>query len=214
MVDSGTASQVSKVLNLASSNPGKLGEFRQAAVGCGWQVEPVPQMDTLPACIEDGKTFEENARKKAVHYARHCPGLVFADDSGLCVSSLGGAPGVYSARFAGPEATEAGNNEKLLNELTGARGGDRAAYYVCIIAGAREGEAVKTFKGRVEGQILEAPRGDGGFGYDSLFLYEPLRMTFAEISAEEKFAVSHRGQAFRKLLDTLASGWGMQLSGQ
>lgn len=207
MVDPGPASQASKVLYLASSNPGKLREFREAAVGCGWQVEPIPGMDTLPACIEDGETFEENARKKAVHYTRHCPGLVFADDSGLCVPALGGAPGVYSARFAGPEATDAQNNQKLLNELTGARGGDRAAYYVCIIAVAvaREGDAVKTLEGRVEGQILEAPRGEGGFGYDPLFLYEPLRMTFAEISAEEKFAVSHRGQAFRKLLDYLAS---------
>ncbi len=205
MVDPGPNMQVSRVLYLASSNPGKLREFREAAVRCGWQMEQVPCIDTLPACIEDGKTFEENARKKAVHYTRHCPGLVFADDSGLCVPALGGGPGVYSARFAGPEATDAENNKKLLNELTGARGRDRAAYYVCIIAVAREGEAVKTFKGRVEGEILEAPRGQGGFGYDSLFLYEPLGMTFAEISAEEKFAVSHRGQAFRKLLDHLTN---------
>ena len=196
---------MNQILYLASSNPGKLREFREAALDCEWQVEPVPGMDTFPTCTEDGKTFEQNARKKAIHYSRHCPGLVFADDSGLCVPALDGAPGVHSARFSAPDATDAGNNKKLLNELTGARGGDRAAYYVCIIAVAREGEAVKTFEGRVEGQILEAPRGEEGFGYDPLFLYESLRKSFAEISAGEKFAVSHRGQAFRKLLDYLAS---------
>ena len=205
MPDSGLIPQANQILYLASSNPGKLREFREAALDCEWQVEPVPGMDTLPTCTEDGKTFEENARKKAIHYSRHCPGLVFADDSGLCVPALDGAPGVHSARFSAPDATDAGNNKKLLNELTGARGSDRAAYYVCIIAVAREGEAVKTFEGRVEGQILEAPRGEEGFGYDPLFLYEPLGKSFAEISAGEKFTVSHRGQAFRKLLDYLAS---------
>ena len=205
MPDSGLIPQANQILYLASSNPGKLREFREAALDCEWQVEPVPGMDTLPTYTEDGKTFEENARKKAIHYSRRCPGLVFADDSGLCVPALDGAPGVHSARFSAPDATDAGNNKKLLNELTGARGGDRAAYYVCIIAGAREGEAVKTFEGRVEGQILEAPRGEGGFGYDPLFLYEPLGKSFAEISAGGKFTVSHRGQAFRKLLDYLAS---------
>ncbi len=206
MPDSGLIPQANQILYLASSNPGKLREFREAALDCEWQVEPVPGMDTLPTCTEDGKTFEENARKKAIHYSRHCPGLVFADDSGLCVPALDGAPGVHSARFSAPDATDAGNNKKLLNELTSARGGDRGAYYVCIIAVAREGEAVKTFEGRVEGQILEAPRGEEGFGYDPLFLYEPLGKSFAEISGGEKFAVSHRGRAFRKLLDYLASG--------
>ena len=205
MPDSGLIPQANQILYLASSNPGKLGEFREGALVCGWQVERMPRIDTLPTCTEDGRTFEENARKKAIHYSRHCPGLVFADDSGLCVGALGGAPGVGSARFSGPDATDAGNNMKLLQELAGARETQRAAHYVCIIAVARQGQVMETFEGRAGGTILEAPRGEGGFGYDPLFFYEPLGKSFAEISGGEKFAVSHRGQAFRKLLDYLAS---------
>jgi XTP/dITP diphosphohydrolase len=181
----------------------------------------------MPVCVEDGATFEENARKKALHYSRNSPGWVFADDSGLCVDALGGAPGIYSARFAGPQATDKQNNEHLLAQLrqveTGARQvvparhpdspSDhpqplirRAAHYICVIALAEAGQLLTVVDGRADGTIIDQPRGTGGFGYDPYFLYPPLNKTFAEILPEEKFAVSHRGAAFRKLLDFLCTG--------
>ncbi len=208
--------QPSLTLYLASLNPGKLGEFRQAASAFGFSIEPVPRIQSLPRCTEDGTSFEENARKKALHYSRLVPGLVFADDSGISVDALGGAPGIYSARYAGPDADDAANNEKLLQELRlrgardnrhdpqsggAARSPGRAARYVCVIALAEEGQIRVVAQGKAEGTILEAPRGDGGFGYDPLFYYPPLGKTFAELTPDEKFKVSHRGEAFRKLLD-------------
>jgi XTP/dITP diphosphohydrolase len=207
-------------LFLASSNPGKLREFRDAAAPRGVTVEVLPGFVELPACVEDGITFEENARKKAIHYSRISPGFVFADDSGLCVDVLEGAPGVYSARFAGPEATDAQNNQRLLTEIhqleVGACHGvplwpphlqfNRAAHYICVIALAEAGRVLTVVEGRADGVIIDEPRGAGGFGYDPYFLYPPLGKTFAEILPEEKFAVSHRGAAFRKLLDYLGAG--------
>ncbi len=154
-------------------------------------------------CIEDGNSFEENARKKALHYSRHAPGLIFADDSGLSVDALGGAPGIFSARFAGPTADDARNNQKLLEELRGVPARDRSAHYVCVIALAEGGHLLTVVEGRANGFILDAPRGQGGFGYDPLFYFPPLHKTFAELITEEKFAVSHRGGAFRKLLEYL-----------
>jgi XTP/dITP diphosphohydrolase len=192
-------------LYLASANPGKLREFRNAAGERGIEVESEPGFDRLPACIEDGRTFEENARKKALHYSLHTEGLVFADDSGISVDALGGAPGVYSARYSGPEATDASNNAKLLAELERAGARNRAAHYVCIIVLARRGAVLGVFEGRANGTIISAPRGTGGFGYDPYFLFPPLGKTFAELSPAEKFAVSHRGEAFRALLDFLPS---------
>ena len=186
-------------------------------------VEPVPQIRSLPPCVEDGLTFEANARKKALHYSRHVDGLVFADDSGLCVAALGGAPGVYSARFAGPCATDKDNNRKLLHELKGAgtpagRCGprsapaSRSAHYICVIALAEGDRILATVEGRADGTIMEKPRGSGGFGYDPLFFFPQLNKTFAELDPEEKFRVSHRGEAFWKLLEYLsrtpASLWG------
>ena len=198
------------LLYLASGNPGKLHEFQHAAGEFGWAVEMVPDFKNLPPCEEDGKTFEENACKKALHYGRFCPEEpVFADDSGICVAALDGAPGIYSARFAGPKAAsetitiDEANNQKLLVKLAGLE--DRRAFYVCVVAVASKGKVLWTFEGRVDGVILNAPRGAGGFGYDPYFFYQPLNRTFAELTQEEKFAVSHRGQAFRKLLDELAS---------
>jgi XTP/dITP diphosphohydrolase len=207
-------------LYLASANPGKLREFRQAASARGIQVEPLPGIERLPACVEDGRTFEENARKKALHYSAYVSGPVFADDSGICVDALAGAPGVFSARFAGPGATDDENNRKLLEELRrvdeelrraetmieGRSGAEykpirRTAHYVCVIALAQSGRILCVTEGRTDGVILEAPRGTGGFGYDPYFFYPPLGKTFAELKPEEKFAVSHRGKAFRKLLD-------------
>jgi XTP/dITP diphosphohydrolase len=203
-------------LFLASANPGKLREFREAAGARGLLVEPVPGIRHLPRCTEDGATFEENARKKALHYSALVEGLVFADDSGISVDALGGAPGVHSSRFAASDADDAHNNQKLLAELrkleaaSGASGQPgapaptaRSAHYVCVIALAERGRILTTVEGRADGIILDEPRGAGGFGYDPLFFYPPLGKTFAELTPEEKFRVSHRGAAFRRLLDFL-----------
>ncbi|MGH9354014.1 MAG: non-canonical purine NTP pyrophosphatase [Terriglobia bacterium] len=219
---------VSLRLYLASLNQGKLREFQQAAAGSPITVEQVPGIEGFPACVEDGATFEANARKKALHYTALTPGLVFADDSGLSVDALGGGPGVYSARFSGPAATDESNNQKLLSELRwitasqpGSTGAGKVnapadappfmsfggfpAHYICVIALAEGGNSLAVTEGRVDGVIVETPQGCGGFGYDPYFYYPPLRKTFAEISAEEKFAVSHRGIAFRKLVDYLSA---------
>ncbi|HEY6291919.1 MAG TPA: non-canonical purine NTP pyrophosphatase [Terriglobia bacterium] len=209
---------------LASSNPGKLREFAETVRGRGIRVKALPGMDGLPPCIEDGATFEENARKKAAYYSRGFDGLVFADDSGLCVDALGGAPGVLSARFAGPRASDEANNAKLIERLrhaldpsgwnrresegsdagqTGA-GTGTPAHYLCVIALARRGQVCAVTEGRADGVIVPEPRGSGGFGYDPYFFYPPLDQTFAELGPEAKFAVSHRGEAFRRLLEVIA----------
>ena len=193
------------ILYIASTNPGKIKEFREAAQKCGVTVKPFPGIRGLPGCVEDGPTFEANARKKALHYSRFAKGLLMADDSGICIDALEGAPGVHSARFAGPNATSDQNNRLLLRRLKKIRsaGHDtpkRSAHYICVIALARRGCILTTTRGRSNGQILEAPRGLGGFGYDPLFYYPPLGKTFAELASEAKFGVSHRGKAFRKLL--------------
>jgi len=193
-------------LHLASVNPDKLREFARAGEDFGIAVVPVPNLHELPGCAEDGSTFEENARKKALHYSRLVPGLVFADDSGICVDALEGAPGIHSARFSGPRATDDLNNQKLIRELRRARSSNRSAHYVCVLALAQEGELLTVVEGRADGKILETPRGSGGFGYDPYFFFPPLGKTFAELAPEEKFRVSHRGAAFRKLLDYLRSG--------
>lgn len=196
-----------KRIYLASSNPGKLREFCPAAEAGGISVEPVPGLHSLPPCVEDCRTFEENARKKALHYSRFVEGMVFADDSGICVDALGGAPGVFSARFAEKGASDEANNQKLLAELcrVEAAAGTRncAARYVCVLALADSARILAVTEGRADGQILDAPRGAGGFGYDPYFFFPPLNKTFAELTAQEKWAVSHRGEAFRKLLEYL-----------
>ena len=200
-----------KSIILASANPGKVREFQTAARPVGIEVAALPGYSQLPPCVEDGATFEENARKKAIHYSSHTRELVFADDSGICLDALKGAPGVRSARYARPGASDEDNNQKLLAELhrsendsagesLGQVPAHRAAHYVCVIALARQGETLTVVEGRADGAIIDAPRGSGGFGYDPYFFYPPLGKTFAELSAEEKSAVSHRGQAFRELL--------------
>jgi XTP/dITP diphosphohydrolase len=194
---------------LASSNPGKLGEFRvlarAAARAAPLQLELLPAFDSLPAFEEDAPTFAENATGKALHYSQLHDGLVLADDSGLVVPALGGAPGVLSARYAGPTATSIERMAKLLAELRGKSGQDRCAYFVCAIALARHGRATAVVTDRVDGEILQAPRGDGGFGYDPIFYFPPSGKTFAELSAKEKNEHSHRGKAFRKVLDLIAN---------
>ncbi len=194
-------------LLLASSNAGKLGEFRNLAKTFSppspLPLDVVPGFASLPEFEEVSPTFAENALGKALHYSRLCEGLVFADDSGLVVPALGGAPGVHSARYAGSQAVNEERIRKLLEELRGRKGADRAAYFVCAIALAARGRAVAILTGRVDGEILDAPRGSGGFGYDPVFYFPALGKSFAELSAQEKNAHSHRGKAFRKLLEFL-----------
>jgi XTP/dITP diphosphohydrolase len=196
-------------LFLASSNPGKLAEYR-ALASASSSLLPVeltllPDFDALPAFEENAPTFAENAAGKALHYSRHSDGLVFADDSGLVVPVLGGAPGVHSARYAGPLATNSQRIEKLLGEMRSKTGAERQAHFVCAIALAERGRPIAIVADRVDGKILEAPRGTGGFGYDPVFYFPPLDKAFAEIPAEEKNQRSHRGKAFRRLLAALAS---------
>lgn len=193
---------------VATSNVGKLRDFAAAGAARAIEIAGLPQFDSLPRPAEDQPTFEANARKKAEHYSRCAPGeLVLADDSGLEVEALGGAPGVQSARYAalaGASAANAGdheNNQRLLRELEGVAGRERTARFVCVIAAARNGATLATFRGEARGEILPAPRGRGGFGYDPLFFQPALDKTFAELTLEEKAAVSHRGQAFRKFLE-------------
>jgi XTP/dITP diphosphohydrolase len=194
-------------LFLASSNTGKAEEFRALADVNGGEtpveITLLREFDSLPPFEEDAPTFAENAAGKALHYSRFADGMVFADDSGLVVPSLGGAPGVRSARYAGPGASNAERIAKLLGEMRGKSGGERAAYFVCAIALARAGRAIAIVTDRVDGEILESPLGSGGFGYDPVFYFPALKKTFAELQPEEKNSCSHRGNAFRKLLNAL-----------
>ncbi len=191
---------------IATSNPGKLRDFRASAATHGVEVASLPNLADIPEPIEDGATFEANASKKAEYYCRHAPGeFVLADDSGLSVDVLGGEPGVRSARYASLDghsnSSDEANNQRLLNNLQTVPEKQRKARFVCVIAVARDGNTLATFEGCAEGRILFKPRGSGGFGYDPLFYFPALRKTFAELTAEEKAGVSHRGAAFRKFLE-------------
>lgn len=196
-------------LYLASSNPGKLEEFRvlvrSANLPAPIDLEPLPGPDSLPAFDENAPTFAENAAGKALHYSRLCDEPVLADDSGLVVPALGGAPGVQSARYAGPNATSPQRNAKLLHALQGKTGADRQAHFVCVLALAHRGRPKAVVTDRADGEILATPRGEHGFGYDPIFYFPPLYKSFAELSRGEKNQHSHRGKAFRKLLAFLAS---------
>ena len=185
------------IVYCATSNPGKLREFQLAAPDFDVRALPVP----VPPPDEHGETFEANAIEKARTYGRHTAGYLFADDSGLEVDALGGAPGVHSARYAGEQATDASNNALLLDRLRGVQ--NRSARFVCVIALVRGGELVKTFRGSVEGRILDGPRGSGGFGYDPLFHHEPFGLTFGEAAIEQKMRVSHRAQALEQMFTYL-----------
>jgi XTP/dITP diphosphohydrolase len=193
-------------LYCATGNAGKLREFRLAANHAPVEIELVPDFRALPPAVEDGATFAENAVKKALHYAPYCDGPLFADDSGLEVDALGGAPGVYSARYSGPQATDESNNRLLLENLRGLA--DRTARFHCAIALVEAGEVRGVWHGAVEGRILDAPRGAHGFGYDPLFYYEPFGCTFGEADDDRKFSVSHRGQALRAMLEAVLRNTG------
>ena len=198
----------------ATTSQGKLRDFRTAAEAHSLDLESLPALATIPAPEENGDTFTANATLKAVYYSRFAPGeLVLADDSGLEVDALGGAPGVRSARYAAdsglvdsPDAndnTDVWNNMVLLQALAGVPADKRTARYRCVLVAARDGLPVHTAEGTVEGMILEAPRGTGGFGYDPLFYLPELDRTMAEISPETKLSLSHRGRAFEALLEKL-----------
>ena len=195
---------------VATSNPGKIRDLVGAAVAHDVRIEMLPGFPVLPAVVEDGATFEANARKKAEYYSKHAGGeMVLADDSGLEVDALGGAPGVRSARYAADEPNAPGhggnsddeaNNARLLRELHDVPDEYRTGRFVCVIAAAHNGHTLATFHGKAEGVILRAPRGSNGFGYDPLFYFPEIGKTFAELSAEEKASYSHRGAAFRGFL--------------
>jgi XTP/dITP diphosphohydrolase len=187
---------------LATSNPGKVREYQQLA-DARIQIEALPNLESLPAFEEAAPTFAENAAGKALHYSRHSREIVMADDSGLVVPALGDAPGVYSARYAGPSASDADRYRKLLREMEGKEGEERRARFVCVIAIARGGRALTIVSDRAEGVIAKEPRGAGGFGYDPVFLFPELGRTYAELAAAEKNQYSHRGKAFRKAAEFL-----------
>lgn len=194
---------------VATSNAGKLRDFAGAAAAYGITIAAIPGFSSLPAVLEDGATFEANARKKAEAYSLAVPGeLVLADDSGLEIDALAGAPGVHSARYAAevPHQAEANsedeaNNTRVLRELAGVPAEKRTARFVCVLVAACNGRALKTFRGTAEGILLDAPRGHNGFGYDPLFYFPQIGKTFAQLSAAEKAQYSHRGAAFRMFLE-------------
>ncbi|MGA8489561.1 MAG: RdgB/HAM1 family non-canonical purine NTP pyrophosphatase [Terriglobales bacterium] len=193
---------------IATSNGGKLRDFAGAAAPFGIEIRPIPNFASLPSVIEDGQSFEENARKKAEAYSRAVPGeLVLADDSGLEVEALKGAPGVHSARYAAEaphlidnNTDDEANNARLLREMKDVPFDKRGARFVCVLAAARDGQSLEMFRGEVEGVILNRPRGTNGFGYDPLFYFPQIQKSFAELIAEEKAQYSHRGAAFRQFL--------------
>jgi XTP/dITP diphosphohydrolase len=192
-------------LYVASSNPGKLREYRALAEPAGASVDLafVPIFDSLAVYEEIWPTFAENAAGKALHFSQFAEGVVIADDSGLVVPALGGAPGVLSARYAGPDASDAERLQKLLGEMRGKKGEDRRARFVCVVAVAESGKMLGLFSASAEGILLDEPRGHDGFGYDPIFFFPALGKTYAEISREEKNLHSHRGKAFRKAIDFL-----------
>jgi XTP/dITP diphosphohydrolase len=202
---------LTSIIYLATSNSGKVREFREAAQALALPLEPLPGFANLVPAIEDGVTFEQNARIKAEYYSHFAPGeLVLAEDSGLAVDALNGAPGVYSARYAATlqsgsasheNSDDPANNLALITQLERLPGDHFAGKYVCVIALARDGKILATFTGEAHGELRTVPRGTQGFGYDPLFYFPALGKTFAELPLEQKREHSHRGKAFRSFLE-------------
>jgi XTP/dITP diphosphohydrolase len=196
---------------LATTNPGKVREFREAAQALSIALDPLPRMAEVPPAVEDGITFEQNARIKAEYYSRLVPGeLVLAEDSGLAVDALNGAPGVHSARYAAvlqsgvvsdQNSEDQANNAALIAQLKRLNQDRYTGKYVSVIALARDGQTLATFTGEAPGELLTVARGNQGFGYDPLFYFPALGKTFAELPLEQKREHSHRGKAFRQFLD-------------
>jgi XTP/dITP diphosphohydrolase len=189
---------------IATTNAGKVREIRRSLAGLPFEV--VSLVEVLPGAAfqERGKTFLENARSKSLHYSRKSGLLTLAEDSGLEVGALGGAPGVHSARFSRPDPTDAKNNRKVLRLLANVPWKDRKAKFVCVMVLSRDGRVIREIRGEVRGVIDFAPKGENGFGYDPVFYYPKLRKHFAELGPDEKNAVSHRGRALKKLKTFLA----------
>ena len=188
-----------QTLVIATRNPGKTVEIRDLLEGFPVEIRNLDDFGPIPEVEEDGETFDDNAYKKA-SFAADVLGLpALADDSGLVVEALGGAPGVYSARYAGENATDEQRVGKLLKELKNAT--NRKAAFECVISIAVPGGAALTYEGRCEGVIAEQPAGENGFGYDPVFYYPPLKKTFAQLTREEKSRVSHRGRALAEIRD-------------
>jgi XTP/dITP diphosphohydrolase len=202
-----------KHILVATSNAGKIRDLAGAASHFGIEIAQIPNFSSLPLVVEDGQTFEANARKKAEEYSRYVPGeVVIADDSGLEVDALGGAPGVHSARYAADEphladanTDDEANNAKLIREIKRVPPEKRTGRFVCWIAAARDGQTLAVFEGKAEGIIQDHPKGSNGFGYDPLFFFPSVNKTFAELTAAEKAHYSHRGEAFRKFLEWYSS---------
>lgn len=193
-------------LLVATTNPGKFAEVRAFLSELSLRIVSLSALPDRPAIVEDGSTFEENALKKARTLADFSGMLTLADDSGLEVDALGGAPGIYSARYSGEEGNDEKNNEKLLKELENVPEEKRTARFVCALAlCAPKSWGMKDWvvQESCEGKIAFAPKGDNGFGYDPLFFYPPLGKTFGEIDRQTKATVSHRGKALKKLAEAL-----------
>ena len=195
-------------LLVGTTNQEKFAEVRAFLGSLPWRILSLKSLGNWPAIVEDGTTFEENALKKARALAEYAGYLTLADDSGLAVDALGGAPGIYSARYCGEESNDHKNNEKLLHELRGVPEEKRTARFICALAlcapksrGLREW----TVRRSCEGRIAFGPKGHHGFGYDPLFFYPPLGKTFGELDRETKATVSHRGKALKKLAERLPS---------
>jgi XTP/dITP diphosphohydrolase len=184
-------------LVLATGNKGKISELRELFRHSDMEIKTLSDFGPIPPVIEDGDTFEENAVKKAQFTARVLGVPALADDSGLAVKALGGAPGVFSSRYAGENADDDANNRKLLKEMAGVE--DRSAAFLCVLVIAVPRGPALVYEGRCEGVIAEKPEGDGGFGYDPLFYYPPLQKTFAQMTRQEKNRISHRGKAILEL---------------
>ena len=195
-----------KRLLLATRNAHKAREI-QEILGPDFELRDLTAYPEISEIVESGKSFEENAKLKAIAVSKKLPGLIIADDSGLEVQALGGAPGIYSARYAGKNATDEQNVKKLLSELTraGAKTRQRKARFRCVIALACAGKLLDTFNGAVEGTIVDSPNGSRGFGYDPIFVPSGFEQTFAELPAELKNRISHRAKAIRALAARLAA---------
>lgn len=190
-------------LLVATGNQGKLKEIRRLLENSGVEVVGLDQYQNPPEVIEDGDTFEANARKKALEMAAFANCLTLADDSGLVVDALDGAPGVYSARYAGEQGNDAANNAKLLETLAEVADEKRQAAFHCVMALATPDGECQTFSGQVSGLIMRAERGEGGFGYDPLFVVPEYGKTMAELSLDIKNRISHRGTALRQVIPVL-----------
>ncbi len=191
--------QQKTVLVIATRNQGKTAEIRDLLKGFPIIIKNLDDFGPIPEVEEDGDTFDDNAYIKAGFASRILGLPALADDSGLVVEALDGAPGIYSSRYAGPDATDQQNNDKLLKEMQGKT--NRNAAFECVISIAVPTGPALTYEGRCEGCITEAPSGEGGFGYDPLFYYPPLKKTFAELSMQEKALISHRGKALQEIRD-------------